>query len=355
MPRVWQIAAGERCRDYRNLFLDHDVMFMGPGRYGNYNNSTEIYKKAHAHQVHSFVKNVKNGDIVLLRFGYNIEAIGIVADDNYLWEDTFDDVFGWDLQHTRRVVWQNHLDESLKQIQGKKEKELFADRKQIPTFTAVKDRIVLDRIEHLFEQCKTRPLKAMPTKLPKPLELEQLGEKLFAKGLPNESVDKVLLAIQRQRRLANWYEEDGERSKRPTEHEAVAHMILPFLLALGWSEQLLAVEWHKIDLAAFRDTPTTEENCCLLFEAKRLGHGLQNIFDQATDYVEKCKLNDCKKIVLTDGIRLYLYQRQTNGKWNDKPVGYLNIKSIRINHIAPAGTNAVKTIMELTPAGINRV
>ena len=27
--------------------------------------------------------------------------------------------------------------------------------------------------------------------------------------------------------------------------------MLPLLLALGWSEQLLAVEWKKIDLAAF--------------------------------------------------------------------------------------------------------
>ena len=350
MAQVWQIAAGERCRDYRNLFLEHDVMFMGPGRYGNYNDFTEAYKKAH--QVHGFVKDVKNGDIVLLRFGYRVEAIGLVADDNYLWNDTFDDVFGWDLQHTRRVIW--HPVEELRQIQKKEDEELFAKRKQIPTFTAVKDRAILDRVEHLFEHCKTRPLKAMPAELPKPLELDELGEKLFAKGLPNEAVDKVILAIQRQRRLATWYEEHGENSERPTEHEAVAHMILPFLLALGWSEQLLAVEWHKIDLAAFRDTPTTEENCCLLFEAKRLGHGLQNIFKQATHYVETRKLNNCKKIVLTDWIRLYMYQKQTDSKWKDEAVGYLNVKSIRTNHIAPKDANAVDTIMALTPAGINR-
>ena len=36
------------------------------------------------------------------------------------------------------------------------------------------------------------------------------------------------------------------------------------------------------------------------------------------------------------------------------PVGYLNVKLIRTNHIATANTNAVDTIMALTPAGINR-
>ena len=47
--------------------------------------------------------------------------------------------------------------------------------------------------------------------------------------------------------------------------------------ALGWSEQLLAVEWNKIDLAVFQATPRTPDKCALLCEAKSLGHGLQNV------------------------------------------------------------------------------
>lgn len=325
-------------------------MFMGSGDYGDYNSNKGAYRKSS--QVKRFATSVKQGDIVLLRFCHCVVAIGKVAGEGYEWNRVFDDVFGWDLQHTHRVIWQDHLAETVQEIQ--KSKKLFGDRKQQPTFTAVKDRVVLDPIEHLFEHCKTRTLKAMPAELPKPLKPEQLGEELFSRGLPNKSVDSVLLAIQRQRRLAKWYKEHGKKSVRPTEHEVVAHMILPFLLALGWSEQLLAVEWHKIDLAAFWGTPTTDENCCLVCEAKGLGHGLQNIFAQAIKYVEKSKLNNCKKIVLTDGTRLYLYQRLKNGSWDEVPVGYLNVKLIRTNHIAPANTNAVDTIMALTPAGINR-
>ena len=358
MAQVWQVAAGGPGRNYTDLFLKHDLMLVGPGRYGPYAEDVYrplidegLWKRQKIAAIKQFCKRVKPGDIVLLRKTYLVAAIGIVADSGYEHNGTFDDVFGWDLQHTQRVIWQCHLAGELEKIQ--KRKKVFAGRLQIPMFTAVKDRKILDPMEHLFDKCQPRPLEPMPGELPKPLTLEELGEELFSKGLPNEAIDKVILAIQRQRRLAKWYEEHGERSKRPKEHEVVAHMILPLLLALGWSEQLLAVEWNRIDLAAFWSTPTTKDNCCLACEVKRLGHGLQDTFAQPTDYVEKRKLNHCKKILLTDGIRLYLYQRPKKGGWDETPVGYLNIKLIRTNHIAPAGTNAVDTIMALTPAGLN--
>lgn len=359
MTQIWQISAGDSCRDYTNLFLEHDLMFIGPGRFGPY--SEDIYKPLAKKRVltgqrigmiRTFATKVKEKDIVLLRNGYRVVSIGFVDKTGYEHNEIFDDVFGWDLQHTQRVIWQHHLTEKLGEIQQKK--KLFADRKQIPTFTAVRDSSILEPIEYLFERCQYRNLKTMPAKLPEPLTMEQFGAELFSRGLPNESIDKLLLAIQRQRRLTKWYEIHGANSDRPTEHEVVAHMILPFLLALGWSEQLLAVEWHKIDLAAFSDTPTTSESCSLVCEAKGLGHGLQDTFSQATGYVEKRSLDNCRNIVLTDGARLYLYRRPINGKWNEVPVGYVNINLLRTNHIAPGGTNAVDTIMALTPAGINR-
>lgn len=361
MIQIWQIASGDGHRKYTNLFLEHDVMFIGPGKYGQYNEefyrplvNRKLFSAQRLGMIRSIATKVRPGDIVLLRDAYRVASIGVVEKTEYEHDNTFDDVFGWDLQHTRRVIWQRHLDEELANIQ--KEKPLFWRAKQIPTFTKVKDDAILEPVKHLFEKTADRPLKPMPAKLPKPLSLEELGEELFSKGLPNESVDKVILAIQRQRRLAKWYEEYGEKSARPTEHEVVAHMILPFLLALGWSEQLLAVEWHKIDLAVFSHTPTIAENCCLVCEAKGLQRALEEkVFNQAVKYADGLKPNKCKRIMLTDGIRLYLYQRKENGKWKQSPDGYLNISLIRTNHIAPSGTNAVDTIMALTPAGINRV
>lgn len=362
MTQVWQIAAGEKDRNYIDLFLNYDVMFMGPGRFGSYDKN--IYESLEkdktigrgiARQLRQFCTEVRDNDIVLLRLGAQAKAIGLIkpakptAMRGYIWEPTFDDVFGWDLQHARRVVWQHHLTDELQKIQ--KNRRLFYYRGS--TFSKVHKRLE-GQLQNLFKQCKSRDLKPLPS-LPKPLTLEDLGTELFSKGLPNEDVDKFMLAIQRQKRLMKWYGKNGKQCKRPSEHEVVAHMILPLLLALGWSEQLLAVEWRKVDLAAFGCTPTVPTNCCLVCEAKGYGHGLQNIFTQATTYVKKLGLDNCKKILLTEGARLYLYKRKANNDWDDRPVGYLNIDLIRTNHITPADTNAVDTIMALTPAGINRV
>lgn len=359
MTQVWQIAAGETGRDYTKLFLDYDVMFMGPGNHGSYDKQVYdsliekcLVRKSIARQIHQFCTKVKGEDVVLLRLGSQAKAIGLIRPwkppGEYLWTQIFDDVFGWDLQHTRRVVWQHHLTDELQKMQ--KGKGLFHYRGS--TFSKVHKRLE-GQLKDLFDQCKIRELKPLPS-LPKPLTLEELGSELFSKGLPNEDVDKFILAIQRQRRLVKWYKENKAQSKKPTEHEVVAHMILPFMLALGWSEQLLAVEWNRIDLTAFTCTPRKKENVCLVCEAKEYGHGLQNTFSQAKDYVKKLKLDNCKRILLTDGARLYLYQRRGDNSWDENPVGYLNVNLIRTQHIIPAGTSAVDTIMALTPAGINR-
>ncbi len=357
MTQVWQIAAGEKDRSYIDLFLNHDVMFMGPGRFGAYHKDTYeslkkdgIIKKGIATQLRRFCTEIKHRDIVLLRLGSQAKAIGLIRPwkiPEYSWTQTFDDVYGWDLQHTRRVIWQHDLTDELQKMQ--KSKGLFHYRGS--TFSKVHK--IEDPLKELFNQCKLRDLKPLPS-FSQPLTLEELGTELFSKGLPNEDVDKFILAIQRQRRLAKWYRENRAQSKKPAEHEVVAHMILPFMLALGWSEQLLAVEWNRIDLVAFSCTPRKKENVCLLCEAKEYGHGLQDTFPQAAGYAKKLKLDNCKRILLTDGERLYLHQRKKDDSWDENPVGYLNVKLIRTNHIAPARTSAVDTIMALTPAGINR-
>jgi hypothetical protein len=353
---VWQIAAGDPGRDYSDLFIKHDLMLIGPGQWplgGDFERDARAagYSGSKIGMVRSFGEAVSPNDIILLRVGYRVRAIGLADDSGYSHNDTFDDVFGWHLGHCRRVVWQDHLEGELSAIQ--RQTGLFHGRKQIPTFTRVGDQKILDPIAGLLSRCVWRALREMPPCPPAALEPDEVGTRLFSKGLPNEWVDKTLVAIQRQRRLSTWYAESETGGARPTEHEVVAHMILPLLLALGWSEQLLAVEWHRIDLAGFARTPTTGENCLLVCEAKGLGHGLQDSFSQAERYVERLKLGRCQKILLTDGQRLYLYHRSAQG-WNPKPAGYINIHAIRTDHVAPAGTNAIDTIVALTPGGAER-
>lgn len=162
LPIVWQIAAGEAGRYYDNLFLKYDVMFMGPGNYGPFlEKRDEYFRKAEegegftkhkANQIRSFCEDIKPGDIILLRKGYKVVSLGLAADCDYSWNPSFDDIYGWDLQHCRRVIWQYHLDEELAKIQTRKD-VLFAKRRQIPTFTRVKDKRILDPISDLFLIC----------------------------------------------------------------------------------------------------------------------------------------------------------------------------------------------------------
>lgn len=300
-------------------------------------------------------------DIVLLRSGHRVVSVGIVSQESYAHNETFDDVYGWDLQHTRRVMWQPQLRAELDAIQ-QEDGELFGSRKSIPTFTRVKEKKVLDRVRHLFPKCSQRPLSKLPEQLPEPMSLDEFGNALFGKGLSYDAVNRVKITLQKQRQLLDWYglrESDSAGKlrtvapKRPTEHEIVAHVILPLMLAIGWSEQLLAVEWQRIDLAVFWGTPTDANHCKLICEAKKMGHGLQNVRKQAVRYTDTLKLIECDKILLADGGRFYLY-RKLAGEWEKQPSGYFNVRKLRTRHLCPPNTNSVDTLVALTQSHVSR-
>lgn len=358
---VWQLGCGDAGRDYSRLLLKHDLACLGPGRYGPYDAerygsiaSSGEFTGRKMGGVEDFCIETRAGDIVVLRRGARIVAIGMLTDAGYQHDESFDDVYGWDLEHTLRVIWQDHLTAEIKAHQPDHSTCFFGNQTLKQSFSRVHDRNILDRIRDFVARCEVRPLKPLPQPPPAPLSLEELGQALFARGLANSAIDHVQRTIERQRRLLGWYREYGKASARPDEHEVVAHVILPLLLALGWSEQLLAVEWHKVDLAGFWGTPTTPENCVLVCEAKGLRYGLQNVREQAERYVKELGLHACRKILLTQGGRFYLYRRNADGSWPEEPSGYLNVERIRTNHIAPANTNAVETLIALTPAGIHR-
>jgi hypothetical protein len=366
---VWQVGAGDAGRDFSTLCIDHDVMILGPGKYGPYDQDKYAkvvndgeYSQRKIGLIGDFSRLVEPGHLVLLRRGGRAVALGVVADGGYRHDTAYDDVYGWDLEHCRSVIWQDHLQDELAALQT--EIPLFGTPR-MPMFTSVNSQDVLNRIAPLLERLRTRPLKPLPVPPPPPLTMEELGEALFSSGLSNSEVDQVQKAIERQRRLLRWYRQHGKASNRPDEQEVVSHMVLPLLLALGWSEQLLAVEWRKVDLAGFIATPTTSEYCVLACEAKGLTHGLhirealedaepaRDAFGQAVGSVKRLSLNRCRKILLSQGGRFYLYRRNadTDG-WQTTPSGYLNVEKIRTEHLAPSGTNAVTTLMALTPAGV---
>jgi uncharacterized short protein YbdD (DUF466 family) len=52
MPQVWQIAAGETGRRYPELFIDHDVMFIGPGDAGEFDFDKYVQQYPGRHSGH---------------------------------------------------------------------------------------------------------------------------------------------------------------------------------------------------------------------------------------------------------------------------------------------------------------
>ncbi|GIW94554.1 MAG: hypothetical protein KatS3mg110_2595 [Pirellulaceae bacterium] len=71
-----------------------------------------------------------------------------------------------------------------------------------------------------------------------------------------------------------------------SEDEMIAHFVVPFLRALDWPPERIAVKWRHIDVAMFRALPRTPQNCHLMIEAKRLGAGVEGVLEQAKTYVE---------------------------------------------------------------------
>jgi hypothetical protein len=344
---IWQIAAGDGARDYSDLFLKYDVMLIGPGDPGDYKQNPDGYEKEHMkNQIHSFCNNPKAGDLVLLRYGKKVKAVGIIPDtpdDGYYWSDQFEEVLGWDMQHARRVLW----DTSAVLILNQDPKGLFVNQRLQSTFTAVHEKRITSLANKLKTNIKKRQLHSLPNIVGGTFTQEELGMELFKAGLPNNAVEDVLNTIGRIKRLANWYS-SSHSANRPSEHEIVAHMIVPLMIGMGWSEQLLAVEWGKVDLAFFNKTPTDIESCIMICEAKRPDQSLTSAFEQAKKYVVKNQLNNCRTIITTDGSMLLMYKK--NGTdWNDEPDGYVNLRNIRHENVFPFNTSGVQTLIELIP------
>jgi hypothetical protein len=111
--------------------------------------------------------------------------------------------------------------------------------------------------------------------------------------------------------------------EHPSEDELVAHFVVPFLRALGWPPERIAVKWRYIDVAVFSCLPRTPENCQMVIEAKRLGAGVEGALDQAKHYVQS--LGVPVDIMVTDGIRYRLYSY----KEHFQAVAYANLVRLK--------------------------
>ncbi len=295
----WQVAAGEGPRDYSDVFLKYGVMFMGAGNPGSFRERPEFFKaQKWGTKIVALADRVKCNDTVILKKPHHkqwrIIAVGRVTGD-YEWLEQFEDVEGWDLQHSRRVEW------------VKPSCQTIVDGLSMGTFR----RCNRQELQGLACQLLREGIRQPSEEIPQPasrISEEHLVGSLIENGLRPADAEAVIRAIWHVRRLARWYADHGWNI---SEHEARTFLIAPILLALGWSEQRIKIEWNHTDVSLFNEPfrrGVEHEDPRVILESKRMGTGLDHAERQVRRYARDFPF--CNMLVTTTGVRYHLYKKE---------------------------------------------
>lgn len=298
---VWQISGGAEQGGYADA-LKYGVALSEPGDSGPWRADRDD-AEFDGTLVRRFATEIQIGDILLLRSGAStIRAVGIVASD-YVYLPQFDDVNGQDLQHARRVRWFR--------LPVEYDFGPHAFAAITPALARVNQPKILD---YAFRFVSSPPTNWQTAPLPPlPDEAPSLGQvPTYLQPLVSQIQD-----------LAELYWDRTAFGDCPSEDEMLAHYIVPFLRALGWQPEQIAVKWRFMDVVTFRELPRTPQNCCYIVEAKRIGAGVEGALGQAKGYVQA--LGVPRDIVVTDGIRYRMYQADRDFA----PVAYANLARLK--------------------------
>ena len=245
--RCWQIAAGDGDRNYTKICIDHDVIVAGPSYTGDWNTpelpegptaserlKSDNWSSRQRTGLDTFANKIKEGDLVVLRIGKSeVHGVGIVR-SAYEFNDLFSDVDGWDLAHTHPVEWVANAGVAY-----------FKDALNRGDTTQRLDPAG-EKTEALFAWIRTLPepsgrvLEALP-KRGRDVEPRTISRHLFDYGMGSGSLSGLESRIADLCSPAKWY----GKYQKPSESETVAHLVVPLLLALGWTPQRIALEFHQ--------------------------------------------------------------------------------------------------------------
>ncbi len=340
--KLWQVAAGDNERKYDDICLDYNVMMIGPGRFGRFDEKfyaqtgdTEEARRQIS-RIRPFYRDARCGDIVLLRLGTDqVLAVGEIADEEPEYLEEFGDIDGWDLRHVRRVRWFPNT---------KRRFPVKTFGGQVRTFARVRGPKVCRWVEALEiqEERRRRTLDPLPPDAGK-LKDERLRRLLFLKGRRSKYIERLLSTLESIRRVAKWYEEKRPEG-RPSESETVTYLVIPLLFALGWSHQSAAVEWKNIDVALFDRMPPTDATLTCIIEAKSLKKSVFSPLRQARKYAGLKGRTNCKRLIVTDGVRYACFTRQAK---EPKLWAYLNILRMREKYPLLGCKGAVEAIIAM--------
>lgn len=301
--QYWTVAAGDGERNYSQVFLDFGVMLIGPGNRGSYLDFPNNYADITA--IREFIA-IKPNDVVILKKGSReIVAAGIVdnSEPSYFHSEVFGDVDGYCLQHGRHVKW----------YKPQKNVESILPRGRLTHSWSSK---VNETAENIIKNGTLVKPRKIPSSAKK-VDDENLIIELIDEGLSSGQAQNVVVAFHRIRRLGGWYENNNEVV---SEHETRTFLVVPLLLALGWPEQRLKIEWHNIDIAFFENNYTKKKKPTMILESKRLDSSLFGAEKQAKNY--SSRLPNCEKLVVSNGLSYLLFCKKNN-EWT--PRAFLNV------------------------------
>ena len=305
----WQIAAGSEGRDYSEDFLRFGMAFVGG----------DTQRAA--------MKDVSEGDCILLKRGKTqLLAAGTVVRRNGVFSGDGDkqwlaDFDGWGLHGYCYVDW--HVPSKPRSVSGFT-RNTIQNVWQTPLRRAADD---------LLKHCPTHTLEPEPPVV-EPLADGEILDFLITEGLRPSAAEDLTSAFRRIRLLAKYYSDNCDPHDI-REHETRTFLIMPLLLALGWSEQQIKIELAlkgvgRIDVACFkrsyvRDNKGEPNNrdCVLIIETKGFAQGLSFTHAQAKTYASK--FPSCKAVVVSNGYCYKTYKKDSQGTFSDYPSAYLNL------------------------------
>ena len=338
--QCWQIAAGDGDRNYADICLNNEVILMGPSYTGFWTDiflpgsvtareklQNDKWSQKKLTNIETFISQVRIGDLVVLRIGKSeVYGVGIVK-SSYEYNELFSDVDGWDIAHTHRVEWvwkrneSNFSEGTFKDALNRGDTTQRLDPNNPKT-------------KNLFSWIKTlpEPTEKIPVVLRSPgksLSHAEISRHLFDYGMGSGSLSELESRIKDLCSLAAWY----KKYQEPSESETVSHLVVPLLLALGWTPQRIALEFHqsgvgRADLALYANANRSEYEPIALVEAKKYMSSCMTAESQVRSYSEKMKY--VRRLVVTDGIRYGIFVRQAkDAAFPSKPSAYLNLTDLR--------------------------
>lgn len=300
---TWIVSAGDRGRDYADYFFRFGMAFVGGDGQREY------------------MKQVAVGDTILLKRGLSeflaagkvVEREGAVSGDgDKEWLRDFD---GWDLAGWCHVEW--HRPERPEPATGLKMGTIYQTRQS--EHLAAVERLLKTPV----------PAHAGEPRGTKEVDLDTILAFLIRLGLRISAADDLTEAIRRIRLLADYYY-FSSRWDDIREHETRTFLVVPLLLALGWAEQQLKIEFPvkgvgRVDIACFTGPflQCQDEDVVVLIETKGFASGLDFARGQAEAYAAHFK--NCRVILVTNGYCYKLYRRTNDGAFSTTPSAYLNI------------------------------